>query len=137
MKLEVRVVTPDKIVYDGPADSLVIPGQDGYFGVLPNHAPMISLLDIGELKIRNEYQEYYYAIEGGFCEVRKNKVVVVTPSAQRADEIDDNLVQASLQEAKRRLSSKLENKELLQLQIDIRKASVLLEVARHKRRQMI
>jgi len=95
---------------------------------------MISLLDIGELKIRNEYQEYYYAIEGGFCEVRKNKVVIVTPSAQRADEIDDNLVQASLQEAKRRLSSKLENKELLQLQIDIRKASVLLEVARHKRR---
>jgi len=133
MKLEVKVVTPDKIVYEGLADSLVIPGQDGYFGVLPNHAPMISALDIGELKIKNEFQEYYYAIEGGFCEIRKNKVIIVTPSAQRADEIDDNLVRASLQEAKKRIDSKLEIKELLQLQIAIRKASVLLEVSKHKR----
>ncbi|MBC7319984.1 ATP synthase F1 subunit epsilon [bacterium] len=134
MKLEVKVITPDRIVYEGLADSLVIPGKDGYFGVLPNHAPMLSALDIGELKIRNEFQEYYYAIDGGFCEVRKNKVMIVTSSAQRADEIDDNTVLASLQEAKKRLNSKLESKELLQLQIAIRKASVLLEVSKHRRR---
>lgn len=134
MKLEVKVITPDKVVYEGLADSLVIPGKDGYFGVLPNHAPMLSALDIGELKIRNEFQEYYYAIDGGFCEVRKNRVIIVTSSAQRADEIDDNTVLTSLQEAKKRLNSKLESKELLQLQITIRKASVLLEVSKHRRR---
>lgn len=134
MKLEVRVITPDKIIYEGMADSLVIPGKDGYFGVLPNHAPMISALDIGELKIRNDFQEYYYAIDGGFCEIKENKVIIITSSAQRADEIDDNTVLASLQEAKKRLNSKLESKELLQLQIVIRKASVLLEVSKHKRR---
>ncbi len=134
MKLEVKVITPDRIVYDGPADSLMIPGKDGYFGVLPNHAPMISALDIGELKIKNEFQEYYYAIDGGFCEIKKNRVVIITLSAQRADEIDDNAILASLQEAKKRLNSKLESKELLQLQITIRRASVLLEVSRHRRR---
>ncbi|MCX7795657.1 MAG: ATP synthase F1 subunit epsilon [bacterium] len=134
MKLEVKVITPDRIVYEGLADSLMIPGKDGYFGVLPNHAPMISALDIGELRIRDEFQEYYYAIDGGFCEVRKNKVIIITPSAQRADEIDDNTILTSLQEAKKKLNSKLESKELLQVQITIRKASVLLEVSKHRRR---
>lgn len=133
MKLNVKVVTPDRIVYEGEADSLILPGYDGYFGILPNHAPMFSLLNIGELKIRNGIQEQYYAIDGGFCEVNNNRVIITTPSAQRADEIDDNLAMSMLRSAKERLHSKMEEKELLDLQISIRKASVLLEVSKHKR----
>ncbi|HHV80440.1 MAG TPA: ATP synthase F1 subunit epsilon [bacterium] len=135
MKLNVRVVTPDRLVYEGEADSVVIPGYDGYFGVLPNHAPMLSMLDMGELKIRDGVQEQYYAIDGGFCEISKNKVIIITPSAQRADEIDDNQVMATLRSARERLHSKAEEKELLDLQITIRKASVLLEVSKHKLRR--
>lgn len=133
MKLNVKVVTPDRIVYEGEADSLILPGYDGYFGILPNHAPMFSLLNIGELKIRNGIQEQYYAIDGGFCEVNNNRVIITTPSAQRADEIDDNLAMSMLRSAKERLHSKMEEKELLDLQISIRKASALLEVSKHKR----
>lgn len=135
MKLNVRVVTPDRLVYEGEADSVVIPGYDGYFGVLPNHAPMLSMLDMGELKIRDGVQEQYYAIDGGFCEISKNKVIIITSSAQRADEIDDNQAMATLRSARERLHSKAEEKELLDLQITIRKASVLLEVSKHKLRR--
>lgn len=134
MKLYVKVVTPDRIVYEGEADSLILPGHDGYFGVLPNHAPMISTLSIGEFKIKNGIQEQYYAIDGGFCEIGNNKVIVITSSAQRADEIDDNLVLSTLRSAREKLHSKIEEKELLNLQITIRKASVLLEVSKHKKR---
>lgn len=134
MKLNVRVVTPDRVVYEGEADSLILPGYDGYFGVLPNHAPMFSLLSIGELKIKNGIQEQYYAIDGGFCEINKNRVIITTPSAQRADEIDDNLALSTLKSAKEKLHAKVEEKELLKLQISIRKASVLLEVSKHRKR---
>jgi F-type H+-transporting ATPase subunit epsilon len=135
VKLTVTLATPEKLVYSGEADSLVIPGQDGYFGVLPNHASMVSALSIGELKIRNNNQEYYYAIDGGFCEIARNKVIILTSSAQSADEIDDNTVKDILQKSMEKLHSKLEDKELLQAHIAIRKATVQLEVSRHKVRR--
>ncbi|MGC8889233.1 MAG: ATP synthase F1 subunit epsilon [bacterium] len=135
MKLTVTLATPEKLIYNGEADSLVIPGQDGYFGVLPNHAAMISALSIGELKIKNNNQEYYYAIDGGFSEINKNRVIILTSSAQSADEIDDSTVRDVLQKSTERLHSKLEDKELLQTHIAIRKATVQLEVSRHKIRR--
>jgi len=135
MKLNVMLATPEKLVYSGEVDSLVIPGQDGYFGVLPNHAPMVSTLEIGELKIKNDNQEYYYAIEGGFCEISNNKVIILTSSAQSADEIDDTTARVLLQKSREKFHSKLEDKEILQTHIAIRKANVQLEVSRHKVRR--
>lgn len=135
MKLNVMLATPEKLVYSGEADSLVIPGLDGYFGVLPNHASMVSVLDIGELKIRNDNQEYYYAIEGGFCEISNNKVIILTSSAQSADEIDDTAARDTLQRSREKLHSKLEEKEILQTHIAVRKANVQLGILRHKVRR--
>jgi F-type H+-transporting ATPase subunit epsilon len=129
------LATPEKLVYSGEADSLVIPGLDGYFGVLPNHASMVSVLDIGELKIRNDNQEYYYAIEGGFCEISNNKVIILTSSAQSADEIDDTAARDTLQRSREKLHSKLEEKEILQTHIAVRKANVQLGILRHKVRR--
>ena len=80
--LHVRVVSPEKIVYSGDASALVVPAWDGMVGILPNHAPMIALLGLGELTIEKPGggAEAYH-VAGGVLKVEKNEVVILTEYA--------------------------------------------------------
>lgn len=85
----VDIVTPEKVVVSEPATSLVAPGVMGSFGVLPNHAPLLTELEIGELRYRRPGgEEVRMAIGGGFLQIFNNSVTVLADSAERAEEID-------------------------------------------------
>ena len=85
----VDVVTPERVVLSDTATSLVAPGVQGSFGVLPNHSPMLAELSIGELRYRRESgEEVRLAIGGGFFQVFDNKVSILAEAAERAGEID-------------------------------------------------
>ncbi|HKY59689.1 MAG TPA: ATP synthase F1 subunit epsilon [Gemmatimonadota bacterium] len=87
-RLQVRIITPERIVFDGPADGVVATAYDGQFGILPGHAPMMVVLGIGELRLRQAERYEWFAIGEGFLHVLDDVVTVLTPLAEHAREID-------------------------------------------------
>ena len=88
MPLHLEIVTPERLAFEGDVDAVVCPGIEGELGVLPHHAPLLTTLGVGELRIRTGGQEDYFAIAGGFLQVRPDKVVVMAETADLASEID-------------------------------------------------
>lgn len=88
-KLHCEVITPEKIIYSGDVDMVVAPGTAGELGILPLHMPVISTLKAGELRIKhdNDHQDYI-AIDGGYIEVREDKVTVLADAAEYASKMD-------------------------------------------------
>jgi F-type H+-transporting ATPase subunit epsilon len=88
MPLKLDIVTPEKLAYSDEVDAVVLPGSEGELGVLPHHAPLISTLGAGELRLRKGGAEESFAIIGGFLQVLPDKVVVMAETADMASEID-------------------------------------------------
>ena len=104
-EINVEIITPSKSAYKGEAKSVTLPGTVGNFQVLYNHAPLLSSLEIGRIKIEeaNENQ-IEFATAGGTVEVRNNKILVLADSVEMKKEIDVERAQQSYQRAKERLS---------------------------------
>ena len=105
MPILLEIVTPERLAYSDEVDSVVLPGSEGEMGVLPHHAPLVSTLGIGELRIRKGGAEESFAIVGGFVQVRPDKVVVMAETADMASEIDLEKAQEARREAERALES--------------------------------
>jgi F-type H+-transporting ATPase subunit epsilon len=102
-----KIITPTGVVYQDKAVSVSAPGACGGFQVLYNHAPLLSALEIGEVKVRNEAGgEIRYATSGGFLEVKNNEVVLLTDAIEPASEIDTGRAMLAKERAERRLQSK-------------------------------
>jgi len=87
-QLEVRIITPERIAFQGPVDSLVATAHDGQFGILPGHAPMMVVLGIGVFRIRQADRFEWFAIGEGFLHIQDDVVTVLTPFAESAREVD-------------------------------------------------
>jgi F-type H+-transporting ATPase subunit epsilon len=102
-----EIVTPKRVVFKGEVTSFSAPGIDGGFQVLHNHAPLLAIVKIGNVKISEmSGAESHYAISGGFVEVRENKVILLAETAERTDEIDVERVKAARDRALKRLAEK-------------------------------
>src|SRR5918996_6519048 len=101
MPIQLEIVTPERLAYSDTVDSVQLPGSEGELGVLPHHAPLISTLGVGELRIRRGGQEELFAIAGGFLQVRPDKVVVMAETADLASEIDLQTAEEARREAER------------------------------------
>ena len=75
--MEVQIITPDKTIFSGKADLVVVPGSDGQIGILDNHAPLVSSMQKGQVKVRQGNDDQFFYIEGGVVEVLKNQVIVL------------------------------------------------------------
>jgi F-type H+-transporting ATPase subunit epsilon len=105
--LQLEIVTPRRVVFKGEVTSFSAPGVVGGFQVLYNHAPMLSSLKIGEVKIKDASgTEFHYAISGGFVEVRENHVLLLAETAERTDEIDAQRAKSSRDRAQKRMAEK-------------------------------
>ena len=105
-RLSLEVATPTKQAVAETVDEVVIPGSEGYFGVLPGHAPFLATLGIGELTYRQGREERHLAIAGGFAEVRNDKVIVLADVAEAPEEIDRARAERARDRAERRLSGR-------------------------------
>jgi F-type H+-transporting ATPase subunit epsilon len=105
MALTLEIVTPERLAYSDTVDAVVLPGSEGELGVLPHHAPLVSMLGVGELRIRKDGAEESFAIVGGFLQVRPDKVVVMAETADMASEIDLETAQEARREAERTLET--------------------------------
>lgn len=103
MPLLLEIVTPERLAYSGMVEAVTLPGIEGELGVLPHHAPLVSMLGLGELRIRKDGETETFAIAGGFVQVRPDKVVVMAEMADLAAEIDLDRAQEARREAERAL----------------------------------
>ncbi len=96
--LKVRLVTPDRILVDQAAEAVEVPGKSGYFEVLYGHAPLLSEIGAGEVRLHGgEAGEQRYVVARGFVEVLPERVTILAESAQKPEEIDSGAVQEQLQ----------------------------------------
>ena len=98
--IELQVVTPERHVLSEDIDSVEMPGKDGYLGILPRHAPLLTEMGIGILTYRKGSESRSLTIMGGYAEVLSNRVIVLAEAAERVEEIDVTRAQAALDRAK-------------------------------------
>ena len=100
-----ELLKPDGLVLSvDDAVEVVIPGADGYFGVLKDHHPLLAILGVGVLSLRTPERRYEAMVADGFCEVAHNRVVVLAETAERAEEIDVGRARRSLERARERIA---------------------------------
>ncbi len=136
MPIRLEIVTPERRVYSDEVDSVALPGSEGELGILPHHAPLISLLGAGELRVRKAGTEESFAIVGGFVQVRPDKVIVMAETADLAAEIDLERAQEARREAERALEAGLvESADLAQARAALQAALVRIRVAERRHRE--
>ncbi len=136
MALTLEIVTPERLAYSEEVDSVVLPGVEGEIGVLPHHAPLVSMLGVGELRIRKGGQEESFAIVGGFLQVRPDKVVVMAETADLASEIDLERAQEARRDAERALESGYsEGVDLSAARAQLQQALMRIRVAERRHRE--
>ena len=121
-----EIVTPERTVYAEQADMVVVRGIDGELGILPNHIPLVTPLKIAPAKIKQGNKETLVAVQGGFVEVRKDKVVILAESAELPDDIDVDRAQAAKARAEQRLANAKKD------EVDFRRAELALQRAMNR-----
>lgn len=104
MTLTVRVIAPDKTVWDAPAEEVILPSTTGQLGILTGHAPLLSALEPGVLRVREGKGWQSIALTGGFAEVDANEVTILVNGAERGDTINKEDARAALEAAQTRLA---------------------------------
>jgi F-type H+-transporting ATPase subunit epsilon len=129
--LHLHIITPDKVLVREDVDSVQIPGKNGYLGILPGHAPLITELMIGEISYLKGGTTTYLAVAWGFAEVLPDKVTILADTAERAEDIDVKRAQEAKAKADEALRQAAPDLDYDAVQYAQRRAEVRLEVAAH------
>ena len=125
------IVTPERVVLEQDAASVVVPGSEGSLGILANHAPLMAELMVGEVQIRNaDGVETRLATSGGFMEVASNTVRILAETAEKPEEIDVHRAEQAAARAKERLSSRDQGIDIARAEVALKRAINRLRVAR-------
>ena len=136
MPLLLEIVTPERLAYSDTVDAVNLPGIEGELGVLPHHAPLVSMLGVGELRIRKGGAEESFAIVGGFLQVRPDKVVVMAETADMASEIDLEKAQQARREAEQALEGgRADAVDLSAARAALQQALLRIRVAERRHRE--
>ena len=131
--IQLDIVTPEKVIFSGSVEMVTAPGVLGEFGVLPGHAALVTTLETGEAKIKQDNQEKFFAISGGFAEISGNKVILLAEAAEPAQEIDVNRAEAAKAKAEETLKSLAqEDPQLKEAEEGLKRAENRIRVATQK-----
>ena len=136
MPLLLDVVTPERLAYSDEVDEVICPGSEGELGILPHHAPLLAMLGFGELRIKKGREEEYFAIAGGFVQVRPDKVVVMAETADLSSEIDLERAHEARRDAERALEAGfVEPADLAHARAELQQALLRIRVAERRHRE--
>ena len=127
-KIECSIVTPDKIIFEGQAEYAVVQAFDGEMGFLYNHAPLISELGIGEIRLRNNSDIQYLVVEGGFVEIRDNVLNVLADNAYIKKDLSKEQIEQDIKELKQTSLSETDLKKM-NFEVELTKLKARLKVA--------
>jgi F-type H+-transporting ATPase subunit epsilon len=136
MPIRCEIVSQDRLVFEGDVDIVVVPGEAGEMGILPNHAPLLTTLRYGVLKVRRQNEELDFTIAGGVMEVQPHIVTILADAAENVQEIDISRAEA----AKRRVEEILKEgpppdlDSYLAMEASLKRSNLRLEAARRYRK---
>ena len=127
MSLNVRVITPDKVVWDAMAEELILPSSTGQLGILTDHAPLLTALDIGVMRLKSDAGWTSIVLMEGFAEVDENKVTILCNGAEEGSTIDAATVQQELEKVTLLVDEATTKKEKIEATIGLRKAKARVQ----------
>jgi F-type H+-transporting ATPase subunit epsilon len=131
-KIHLEVVTPEKQLFSGAVDAIVVPCTTGYLGILPGHAPLLAELGIGEISCKIGDRTDYLACSWGFVEVLPERVVILAQNAEMASDIDVKRAEEAKARAEKRLSSKDLGTDFKRAELAMLRAISRLNAAKHR-----
>ena len=132
-KLQFEIVTPDRLVLKEEVDELQVPGKNGYLGILPGHAPLITELMTGELSYCKDKTTRYLSVSGGYCEVLPDRVTVLAERAEKPEEINVDRALAAKQRAEKRLAQPQNSDiDLDRAMVSLKRALIRLQVSQKR-----
>ena len=132
-KLTLEIVTPERALTSEEVDEVQLPGSEGYFGVLPGHAPLLATLQVGELWYRIGQEKHYLAVAFGFVEVLPERVTVLAQIAERPEDIDVPRAEASKKRAEERIAKPQLDVDFERARVAMMKSLIRLQVAARAR----
>ena len=132
-KINLEIVTPERLLFSGEADEVNVPGAEGYLGILPGHAPLLSELRIGMISYRQGNEEFYLFCSWGFAEVLPDRVSVLADAAETLDRIDIERVRSERDKTEKLLRTLDEDIDYAQAMDALQQAEVQLELAKKSR----
>jgi F-type H+-transporting ATPase subunit epsilon len=127
MSLNVCVITPDRIVWDAAADELILPSSTGQLGILVDHAPLLTALDIGVMRLKTTGNWASIVLMDGFAEVENNKVTIICNGAEEGSSIDRTSAESDLEKVTLLVDEAETKKEKIEATIQLRKAKARLQ----------
>ena len=134
-KIKFEIVTAERVVYSDEVDVVIAPGIEGQLAILPNHAPLLTMLQPGDLTVRKEGEEQYIFVSGGFLEVMQNRVTVLADTAERAEEIDISLAEEARRRAEESLKLRTAQVDLAAAEAALKRAMMRIKVAERRRKK--
>ena len=132
--LKLEIVTPEARIYSADADMVTLPAIEGEMGVYPQHVPLMTQVVTGEIAVKSEGKEHYFAVGDGFVEVTGSHVTILSDMAVNVDDIDEAAAEAARQRATARLQEKLNDEEAALVTAALAHSLAQLHVKRrHKR----
>jgi F-type H+-transporting ATPase subunit epsilon len=136
MPIRLEIVTPERAILTDDVDMVIAPASEGYVGILPHHAPLLTTLGPGELRIKKGGTETSLAVFGGFMDVRPDRVIVLTEAAEHADEIDESRAEQARARAREVLQAGPVGLEEARARASLERAMVRLRVSERRRRRV-
>jgi F-type H+-transporting ATPase subunit epsilon len=133
--LRLEIVTAERTVFADDVSEVVAWGVEGQLGILPHHAPLMTMLQPGDLLIKKDDEEHYLAISGGFLEVRPDKVIILADTCERAEEIDVERAEAARRRAEEILKTRPPEMDTAAAEAALRRSLARIKVAERRRRR--
>jgi len=132
VKLDLEIVTPERRVFSETVDSVVLPGSEGYLGVLPGHAPLLTMLAPGEVRCEAGGRSRLMAVSGGYAEVLRDRVTVLAETCELAEEIDPDRAERSRDRAEKLLrATDTSASEFARAEVRLKRAIARIQVRKH------
>nr|YP_009394346.1 ATP synthase CF1 subunit epsilon [Leptosiphonia brodiei]ARW62908.1 ATP synthase CF1 subunit epsilon [Leptosiphonia brodiei] len=129
MTLKIRVIAPDKIVWDAEAEEIILPSSTGQLGILTGHIPLLTALDIGVMRVRIEKEWKPIILLGGFAEIKNNDITILVNGAEEVNDINLDDAKNNLENATKILEAAETSKEKIEATQTLRKAKARLQAA--------
>ncbi len=133
MPMMLEITTAERQVYGDEVDMLIAPGIDGQLGILPRHAPLMTMLQPGELTIRKNGADSYFAVTGGFMEVLGDRVIILADACEHSEEINEERAQEAMRRAQERIASRPAEMQMERALTSLRRAQARLDTVRRRR----
>ena len=137
MPIRCEIVSQDRIVFEDDVDIVLLPGADGDMGILPNHSPLLTIINYGIITIRRNGEEQHFTVAGGIAEVQPDQVTVLADAAENVEEIDISRAEEARKNAERILTEETEpsEDEYLKIQATLRRSMLRINAVKRFRQQ--